>query len=143
MVWKKPTYLLSSLQLDDFRSGKPVSQEVDIKAEKGGYFVNTEMTLSANSSEEWMIVANVNQNHSDIARLLKKIKSNPGLINEINEDIASGTKHLVELNAASDAIQVSADSLRDTRHFSNTLFNIMRGGIFDDGYQIEKWDFIN
>jgi len=23
------------------------------------------------------------------------------------------------------------------------LFNIMRGGIFDDNYQIEKWDFIN
>ncbi len=147
VVWslglEKPTYLLSSLQLDAFRSGKPVSQEIDIKAEKGGYFVHTEMTLSADSFEEWMIVANVNQNHSDIAQLLKKIENNNGLEDEINKDIASGTKHLVELNAASDAIQVSADSLRDTRHFSNTLFNIMRGGIFDDGYQIEKWDFTN
>ncbi|MEN8797658.1 MAG: hypothetical protein ABF293_00325, partial [Flavobacteriaceae bacterium] len=33
------------------------------------------------------------------------------------------------------------DELRDSRHFSNTLFNIMRGGIFDNNYQIEKWDF--
>ena len=30
----------------------------------------------------------------------------------------------------------------NTRHFANTLFNIMRGGIFDDGYEMEKWDFI-
>merc|ERR1712194_213408 len=27
-------------------------------------------------------------------------------------------------------------------HFSNTLFNIMRGGIFDDNYTIERADFI-
>lgn len=138
-----PTYLLSSLQLDNFRSGKPVSQEIDVKAEKGAYFVNTQLKLEGNSSKEWMIVANVNQNHSDIAHLLKQIEDADGLEDKIKADIAKGTKHLLELNAASDAIQVSADSLRDTRHFSNTLFNIMRGGIFDDGYQIEKWDFRN
>ena len=28
------------------------------------------------------------------------------------------------------------------RHYSNTLFNIMRGGIFDNNYNIEKDDFI-
>ncbi len=46
------------------------------------------------------------------------------------------------MNGASDGMQLTADKLRNTRHFSNTLFNIMRGGIFDDGYQIEKWDFV-
>lgn len=47
------------------------------------------------------------------------------------------------MNAASDGMQLTADKFRDTRHFSNTLFNIMRGGIFDNNYQIEKWDFKN
>ena len=138
-----PKYLLSSLQLDNFRSRKPVDQEEDVKAEKGAYFVSTEIELLANSSKEWIFVANVNQDHSDIALLLKQIKEDKSLIDIVNEDIDLGTKRLVELNAASDAIQVTADSLRDTRHFANTLFNIMRGGIFDDGYQIEKWDFRN
>ena len=90
-----------------------------------------------------MLVANVNLNHSDIAYLSKRIKDDSTLIDEVNDNIVAGTKRLVELNAASDAIQVTADSLKDTRHFANTLFNIMRGGIFDDGYQIEKWDFKN
>lgn len=40
-------------------------------------------------------------------------------------------------------MQLSADVFRDTRHFSNTLFNIMRGGVFDFNYQIEKWDLSN
>jgi hypothetical protein len=147
VVWSlgldHPKYLLSSLQLNNFRSRQPIKQEVDIKAEKGAYFVSTEIELSADSSKEWMIVANVNQNHSNLALLLKQIKEDSSLINKVNENIDLGTKRLVELNAASDGIQFTADSLRDTRHFSNTLFNIMRGGIFDDGYNIEKWDFSN
>jgi hypothetical protein len=147
VVWslglEKPKYLVSSLQLKYFISGLDIKQETDIKAEKGAYFVSTELELSAETEKEWMMVANVNQDHSDIALLSKQIKEDKNLSKKVNEDINLGTKRLVELNAASDAIQVTADSLRDTRHFSNTLFNIMRGGIFDDGYRIEKWDFKN
>lgn len=147
IVWslglESPKYLVSSLQLNNFRSGKEIKQEVDVKAEKGAYFVSTELELLPDSYKEWMLVANVNQDHSDIALLLKKIKEDKSLAEKVDENIDFGTKRLVELNAASDAIQFSADSLRDTRHFANTLFNIMRGGIFDDGYKIEKWDFKN
>ena len=39
-------------------------------------------------------------------------------------------------------MQLTADKLRNTRHFANTLFNIMRGGIFDNNYEIEKADFV-
>ena len=37
---------------------------------------------------------------------------------------------------------MTADAKVNARHYSNTLFNIMRGGIFDDNYTIEKADFI-
>ncbi|MCE2997593.1 MAG: hypothetical protein LW863_18495, partial [Flammeovirgaceae bacterium] len=30
--------------------------------------------------------------------------------------------------------------MKDTRHYFNSLFNIMRGGLFDNNYQIEKED---
>ena len=147
VVWslglENPKYLVSSLQLNNFRSGHNVTQEVDVKAEKGAYFVSTEIELAPDSCKEWVFVANVNQDHSDIALLSKQIREDDLLIDKINENIAHGTQRLVELNAASDAIQVTADSLRDTRHFANSLFNIMRGGIFDDSYNIEKWDFRN
>ena len=94
-------------------------------------------------AKEWMIIANVNQNHSNIAKLSKQIREDASLIDKVNDDINLGTQRLVELNSASDAIQVTSDNLKDTRHFANTLFNIMRGGIFDNNYQIEKWDFKN
>ncbi|MBQ4822341.1 hypothetical protein [Aquimarina sp. MMG016] len=140
---ENPKYLVSSLQLNNFRCGQPVHQETDIKGEKGAYFVISQIELSSDNSKEWIIVADVNQNHSDIARLLKQIKEDVSLFDKVNEDISLGTTQLIELVAASDGIQCSADSQKDTRHYSNTLFNIMRGGIFDDNYKIEKWDFNN
>ena len=147
IVWslglENTKYLLSSLQLKAFRKQLPIYQEVDVKAEKGAYFINTEIELSSNSSKEWMLVANVNQNHSNIAQLSKDIKTDDQLAEKINQNIELGTQRLIELSTASDGLQLTNDNLRDTRHFSNTLFNIMRGGIFDDNYQIEKWDFKN
>ena len=147
VVWslglENPTHLLSSLQLPRFRKGMPIQEEVDIKAEKGAYFTLAEVSLPAGAEKEWMIVADVNKNHSAIARISENIQSAKNLYQLVEQDIALGTKSLIQLNAASDGLQLTSDKLRDTRHFSNTLFNIMRGGIFDNNYQIEKWDLRN
>lgn len=138
-----PKYLLSSLQLNAFRKQKPINQEVDIKAEKGAYFLNDTIELNPNEEKQWHIIANVNQNHSEIEALSKNILDNKNLIQEVEDDIYLGTQRLIVLNGSSDGIQLTNDKFRDTRHFSNTLFNIMRGGIFDNNYQIEKRDFRN
>ena len=147
VVWslglENPIYLLSSLQLKKFRKGLTVTQEVDMKAEKGAYLISTKISLPAKSNKEWMMVANVNQTHSSIASLSDKISNNRDLRELVNTDIQEGTKRLINLNASSDGLQLTADQFKDTRHFSNTLFNIMRGGVFDDNYNIEKWDFKN
>ena len=145
IVWSlgldNPKHLVSSLQVESFRKNQDLQEETDVKAEKGAYFVNSTVVLTAEESKEWMLVAEVNKNHSAIAKLIHEIKTNDGLSELINQKIEKGTERLIALNAASDGLQLSADKFRDTRHFSNTLFNIMRGGIFDDNYQIEKWDF--
>lgn len=143
MGLQNPKYLLSSLQLKAFRNRQPINQEIDVKAEKGAYFLNDTLELHPNEEKQWMIVANVNQDHSTIASLSKSIQEDNQLINKIKEDIAFGTQRLISLNGSSDGIQLTEDKFRDTRHFSNTLFNIMRGGIFDNNYQIGKSDFKN
>ncbi|MFZ2899366.1 MAG: hypothetical protein WA004_12125 [Saprospiraceae bacterium] len=140
---ERPTYLLSSLQLDHFRKGMPLRQEEDVKAEKGAYFVNATVVLPPKAAKEWMIVADVNQNHLAIAKLSQHLRREKNLEQLVEEDIQSGTARLVRYTAAADGLQRTSDHFRDARHFSNTLFNIMRGGIFDHNYQIEKWDFLN
>ena len=145
IVWslgiEKPVYLLSSLQLNNFRKKHALKQEYDIKAEKGAYFIHKEFALDQDSDQHWTIISDVNKDHSAIASIVKSIKEDKQLHNKVDQDIAQGTKNLIGLSASSDGIQITADRLRDTRHFSNTLFNIMRGGIFDNNYRIEKHDF--
>ena len=141
--FEAPKYLVSSLQLSTFRKGKEILEETDIKAEKGAYFVNAQINLQAKATKHWMLIGNVNQDHTAVADMVYRIKNEDDLDKVVQEDIDNGTKRLIKLNASSDGLQLTTDKQRDTRHFANTLFNIMRGGIFDDNYQIEKWDFSN
>ncbi len=136
-----PTYLLSSLQVDQFRHSGEVNLEVDVKAEKGAFLVQSSFNLSNKQVKSWMIGADVNKDQSAIASLIQVLKSNDAIEDQIKNEIEQGTERLKQLVASSDGIQYSADRLRDTRHYANTLFNIMRGGIFDFNYYIESWDF--
>ncbi len=145
-VWstgiESDAYLISSRQLDNFRSGGSIKQEEDIRAEKGAYFLHSNTELPANHHKSWYIVAEVNQSMNDIVAIEKDIHKNNQLAEALEEDIHTGSEELVQLAAASDGLQLSADKLRNMRHFSNTMFNIMRGGIFDDNYSIQKSDFV-
>jgi len=138
-----PKHLLSSLQLKDFRSKNNIQEEIDIRAEKGAYFVNADIKLLPNKTSQWSLIGNVNYDHVSIASLIHRIKTDKYLSKAVQDDINNGTQRLIQLNASADGIQLTGDQQRDTRHFANTLFNIMRGGIFDDNYNIEKWDFSN
>ena len=146
VVWSlgldNPTHLVSSLQLKKFRKGEEIKEETDVKAEKGAYFISKKITLQATEAKEWIIVADVNKNHAEIIALAEEIISQSDLYQTVCEKIDAGTQRLIELCASADALQMTADKFKDTRHFSNTMFNIMRGGIFDYNYQIEKWDFV-
>lgn len=133
--------LLSSTQLETFRKGLPVKQEEDVKAEKGAYFIQTEILLGPEAKNEWIIVADINKNVSQIITIGNAIKHDQNLEVSINKDIESGTQQLIQLNAGADGLQLTSDELRDARHFFNGMFNIMRGGIFDLNYQIERNDF--
>jgi hypothetical protein len=147
IVWSlgldKPTYLLSSLQLSAFRKFQDIHQETDIKGEKGAYFISTKLVLEKNAAKTWKIIANVNQNQSEVIQIADAISNDETLENQIIQDIDLGTQNLIALNATADGLQFTADKRKDSRHFSNVLFNIMRGGIFDNNYTIEKNDFVN
>ena len=138
---ENPQCLLSSLQLNEFREGRSILQETDVKGEKGAYFVKKSVSMPAGSDRKWTLVANVNQNHAAIAELNHQILTNPDIEKMVDEDIQKGTKKLHALVAGADGLRKSRDHLKDARHFSNVLFNIMRGGTFDHNYRIEKHEF--
>ncbi|MAO64999.1 MAG: hypothetical protein CL666_08355 [Balneola sp.] len=145
VVWslglEEPRFLLSSLQLDKFRDMVPVVEETDVKGEKGAYFIQTEINLEGGKDKSWMIVANVNQNHPNVIRLNEAIRSGEDLKSRVDQDVERGTEKLIQLVAGADGLEATSDEYQDARHYSNVLFNIMRGGTFDKNYVVEKADF--
>ena len=139
---ENPKYLLSSIQLKDFRNGRSIHSETDVKGEKGAYFIIGEVVLKPSEQKQWFFVANVNQDHRAIFQLIHTIETNADLPQTIQNDIDLGTGNLVKLVASADGLEYTNDVMTDARHFANSMFNMMRGGIFDDNYTIEKWDFI-
>ncbi len=146
VVWSygidKPLHLLSTLQLNHFRKGQDLVEELDIKAEKGAYFLQSNQSLKPAEKKYWTIVADVNKDHRAIAKLIKSITTDSSIRDDVEKNIDLGTRRLIELNASADGLQLTSDKFKNARHYSNSLFNIMRGGVFDDNYSIEKWDFV-
>ncbi len=58
------------------------------------------------------------------------------------QDIDYGTSRFDKIVASADGLQLGSDELACARHFSNTLYNIMRGGVFADNYRVEVSDFV-
>ena len=144
-VWSSglssPTYLLSSFQLEGFRRGQHPKEEQENKGEKGAYFLVDNLTLEGNQVKDWHIVADVNQSMIGIRSLIQAMAKG-NIIDQVDKDVQAGTNKLIQLCAAADGLQLTNDKRTIMRHFSNTMFNIMRGGIFDANYQIEKADFL-
>jgi hypothetical protein len=134
--------LLSAVQLENFRAGLPVQTETDVRAERGAYFVETEFVLRPGQSRRWLMVAEVDQGPVPVADLRRWLRSPVTLQKKVEADIARGTDELWRIVARADGLQKSARPLGDARHFSNVLFNVMRGGVFLDGYEIHAADLL-
>jgi hypothetical protein len=134
--------LLSNHQLAGFKMGEPVETEQDVRATRGAFYVNATEKLDKDQKIEWIIVAEINQSTTDVANLSHQLIDNKNIVSEVLEDVDLGTSNLIKIVAAADGMQVSNEELGSARHFSNTLYNVMRGGIYLNNYTIESKDFI-
>ncbi|MDZ7834428.1 MAG: hypothetical protein U5K84_02910 [Alkalibacterium sp.] len=144
-VWSEglddPDYLLSEQQLDAFSLNKEIETEKDVKGRRGSYYISDTVTLEESGSREWIIVAELNQSAADVEKLQKNILKTEALKLEVESDVQRGEETLKRLVYEADGFQKTADEKASYRHFSNTLYNIMRGGIYADGYDIDREDF--
>ncbi len=134
--------LLSSRQLGPFRRGEDLNTETDIKGSSGSYFIHSKFDISSKSSQTWYLVADINQDRADLNDLSSRIKAG-NILEELLDDIKETSNGLTRLLSGADAFQLTEDELSTGRHLSNVLFNVMRGGVFEDDYQLDVSDFLN
>jgi hypothetical protein len=136
-----PRVLISSEQLGMFCQGVELEQEDRRRGIRGAYLVNTTLTLQPQASQHWQIVANVEQSQGEVVALRRELGNPTAVATAIEHSVNQGTDELARIMAAADGYQATAEENVTVHHYANVLFNVLRGGIFDDQYNVSSWDF--
>ena len=133
--------LLSSGQLENFSSGQSLQQEHLKRGIRGAYLVNSKFELGPQKSQHWQLIANIEQSQCEVVDLSHQLLEPGRVASDLSVSIDSGSEALVRIMAAADGLQETAEEIVSAHHYANVLFNVLRGGIFDNQYIISRRDF--
>jgi hypothetical protein len=133
--------LLSSRQLGNFRRGVPLTQEVHKRGIRGAYLVDVSLDLAPQTSQHWQLIANIEQSQTQAVSLRHQLGDPAALGAAITRSVDKGSDELARIMARGDALQATAEENLSAHHYANVLFNILRGGIFDNQYRVSSRDF--
>ncbi len=139
---EQKTVLISSNQLKEFRAGGSVEQETNRRGIRGAYLVNTSLTLEAGASQQWQIIANIELTQGQVVALQKQLAEPEKVAADIVRSVDNGTDELARIMGRADGFQAAAEINVAMHHYANVLFNVLRGGIFDNHYNVSGWDFL-
>jgi len=133
--------LLSATQLEQFRRGAPLTQEVHKRGIRGAYLVHVALNLAPQTSQHWQLVADLEQSQAQVVSLIHELGDPAAVAEAIAQSVEKGSDELARIMAGADAFQMTAEENVSTHHYANVLFNVLRGGTFDDQYQVSSRDF--
>src|SRR6056297_3197831 len=133
--------LLSERQISRFECGTGLREESAMRGRRGAYLARSSFRLEEGEQKEWMFIADVEQDVSTVVSTKRFLFLEADPAAKIRDDIDRGAGELKKLVGSADGFQFTADRRITDRHYSNVLFNIMRGGVFVSGYRIETADF--
>ncbi len=137
-----PKILLTTTQIGAFRTGKELQQEVCKRGTRGAYFVNTTIQLAPRISQHWHIVADIEKTQSQVVELRRQLDDPAEAATAILSSIEQGSDELARIMASGDGFQITDEENVTAHHYANVLFNILRGGVFDEQYTISSRDFV-
>ena len=132
--------LLSETQFPQFLAGNMPAVEPRRRGIRLAYALTAETELAPRGTQRWLIVADTNLSHADVAARAAALGQGP-LAPAVLAATDASTRLLRGLVAAADGLQTGAAETTTAHHFANVLFNIMRGGVFAAGYAIPAEDF--
>lgn len=137
-----PTYMVRR-DAEEFLRSHNVEATETLRAKRGAMLLARELTLAPGESIDWIMVAEIDQTQSDVSALQQQVAAPENFRAAVMADIQLGEEKLRQLVASSDGFQETAD--RDTAlyHYQNTLSNILRGGVPENGYHFKREQFIH
>ncbi|WP_231602824.1 hypothetical protein [Neorhodopirellula pilleata] len=145
LVWHEglasATVTVSDDHFNSFRHGATPPPQIQSRGKRHAYVLSDCFNLSPGESRRWSLIADVDRDHSDLFELERLILDNDDLATKVEADVNDTEAELIKIISHADGRQCGSDLRRIDRHQSNVLFNVMRGGLPADGYQIPQVNF--
>jgi len=132
--------LLSERHIDEFRTGGLRGGGGEIRGEFGAFLVNERLRLGPDERHEWLLGIDTGLDHAAIVELRHRLAAAEQFHTAVVAAVRDEAQEIRRRVAAADGLQRTADRATTAHHCSNTLFNIMRGGTFSDGYRCPPGD---
>ena len=87
------------------------------------------------------MVAEIEQSHREVSRLLTALEDKEVLKSAVEEDLKEGRDRLRSLSKSVDGFQQTADRDTSLYHYHNTLCNFLRGGLPENGSVLSREQF--
>ncbi len=132
---------LNPRTIKSFYKGALKDMQPDCYGCKCAYLVHfaKELSSSDHSVLTYSIILDTGYNHKKLAQMKSFLSQKD--FSYIYEDIKCGTENLKTIVKNADGLQKGGDDIACAAHYLNTLYNVMRGGTFENGYDFDYNDF--
>ena len=134
---------LCSNQLIRFKNQLDFEEVHLLTGKPGSFLVNISECIEPKSEISWDIISDINRTQVEIANLIHQIEHDNELSCKIRNGIKKESLNLEKYIGSADGFHGTKELINDMHHTANVLFNIMRGGIPFNNYNIDKSDFLS
>lgn len=142
--WPEAELVLAADAADCFAHGEEPRRGDHARGVRAACALRGDLVLRPGEIRRWRLVLDTDRTQVQVAALAARLRTDAGrrdARDELDGALLASAAALRALVASADGVQRGGDETATAHHFANTLFNVMRGGVFAFGAQIDAADF--
>jgi len=108
----------------------------------GSFLIKIKKNLEPGSEIHWYTVADVHKSQSEVTHLISDLNDASKIELKLEESIRENHLLLQSAIGSADGFQCTNEIINDLHHTANTTFNVLRGGVFLNNYDLRIEDFL-
>jgi hypothetical protein len=138
--WPEAAVVLAPDACEAFAQGRALTTGLDVRGARAAYALTGELDLAPGEAQSWRLAIDTDRTQAQVSERATALRGG-GAPAELDAALADSRLQLRALVGAADGIQSGGDEVATAHHFANTLFNVMRGGVFAFGSDVDGPDF--
>ena len=112
-----------------------------LKGKEGSFLNYINKSLLPGHEMTWYLIADVQKSQSDISVIISDLKAKDLIEEKLENSLADNYNTFEKHIGMADGFQCTNININDLHHTANVTYNVLRGGIFFDNYNIQKNSF--